>query len=125
MEISFLKIKQNPLDIDYSKDDKSSIKGTLERVNRDSVKLNSTLKTSIEVICNRCGKEYIIDSCEPLELFLSDGRYNSNKEIDVVEFFDGKIDFDYLIESEIASIQESYNLCESCSKTDEILEIEF
>ncbi len=124
MEISFFKIKQNPLDINYSKDN-SSIKGTLERVNRDSVKLNSTFDASVKVVCNRCGKEYIVNSSEPLELVLSDGRYNSEKEIDVVEFFDGKIDFNYLIESEIASIQEGYNLCDSCIDTDEILEFEF
>jgi len=124
MEISFLKIKQTPLDIDYS-NKVASLNGTLDRVNRNCVKLNSTLKSPIEVICNRCGKEYIVDINEPLELILSDGRYNSNDEIDVVEFFDGKIDFDYLIESEITSIKEGYNFCESCINNEDILEIEF
>jgi uncharacterized metal-binding protein YceD (DUF177 family) len=124
MEISFLKIKQNPLEIDYSKDS-TSIVGTLERVNRDSVKLISTFKTSVEVICNRCGKEYMVDANYPLELLLSEGRYNSNEEIDVVEFFEGKIDLKYLADSEIASIEEGYNFCESCIDNEEILEIEF
>jgi hypothetical protein len=124
MEISFLKIKQNPLDINYS-NGKTSIVGSLERVDRDNIKLESTFKSSIKVICNRCGKEYLLEVDEPLELLLSDGRYNNNDKIDVVEFFNGKIDFNYLAQSEIASIEESYNLCDSCKESDEILEIEF
>jgi len=124
MEISFLKIKQNPLEINYI-DNSASIIGELSRVDRNSVKLNSTFKASVEVICNRCGKEYMVDANYPLELLLSEGRYNSNDEIDVVEFFDGKIDLKYLIESEIASIEEGYNFCESCIDNEDILEIEF
>ncbi len=124
MDISFFKIKQNPLDINYTKDNFSLI-GKLERINRDCVKLDTTFKTSVDVVCNRCGKEFKIDANYPLELILSDGRYNSNKDIDVVEFFDKKIDFDYIINSEIASIKGDYNLCNSCKDSDEILEIEF
>jgi len=124
MEISFSKIKQNPIEIDYSLGS-SSIRGRLKRVTKDNIKLFSTFKTSLDVICSRCGKEYLIKIDEPLELLLSDGRYNSKDEIDVVEFFNGKIDFDYLINSEVASIQEGYNFCESCIDNKNILEIEF
>ena len=124
MEISFLKIKHHPLEINYS-DETASIKGSIKRVDRTNIELKSDFKASISVICNRCGKEYLVDANYPLELLLSDGRYNSNKEIDVVEFFDGKIDFDYLAKSEIASIKEGYNFCKDCANNDEILEIEF
>jgi len=124
MEISFSKIKQTPIDVNYKRDN-LSIVGTLERINRDCVKLISTLKASTQVICNRCGKEINLPLEYPLELILSEGRYNGNDEIDVVEFFDGVIDFNYLAESEIASTQESYNYCNSCKDSDEILEIEF
>ena len=124
MKISFSKIKQTPIDIDYSKDG-VDIQGTLERVNRDSVKLDSTFKSEVEVVCNRCAKEYKIDANYPLSLILSDGGYNGKDEIDVVEFYDGKIDFDYLALSEVSSIQEDYNYCSSCQDSDEVLEVEF
>ncbi len=124
MEISFLKIKQTPVDINYKKD-KNSIIGTLKRVNRDSVKLDSILKAELNFICNRCGKEWSKEIEYPLELILSDGRYNSKDEIDVIEFFNGVIDFDYIINSEIISIEDGYNFCEDCIDNDEILEIEF
>ena len=124
MEISFLKIKQNPIELNYSKDS-TSIVGEIERISRDCVKLNSTFSSEVTLICNRCGKEYKDKITYPLELILSEGRYNSNDKIDVVEFFEKKIDFDYIANSEIASIQESYNYCDSCKNSEEILEIEF
>ena len=124
MQISFLKVKNNPLDIDYSKNG-VDIKGELNRVDRDTIKLNSTLSSNVKLICNRCGKEFIRKIEYPLGLILSDGRYNSKDEIDVIEFFDGKIDFDYIAQSEITSIKEDFNYCDECSNSDEILEKEF
>ena len=124
MEISFSKIKQSPVDINYSKDGVEII-GTLERVSRDNIKLDSNFKSTVEVICNRCGKEYKIDANYPLGLILSDGGYNGKDELDVVEFYDGKIDFDYLALSEVTSIKEDYNFCSECQDTDELLEVEF
>jgi len=124
MEISFSKIKQSPIDVNYSKDGVEII-GTLERVSRDNIKLDSNFKSNVEVICNRCGKEYKIDANYPLGLILSDGGYNGKDELDVVEFYDGKIDFDYLALSEVTSIKEDYNFCSECQDTDELLEVEF
>jgi len=124
MEIAFSKIKQSSMGINYSKDG-VKIEGTLKRVDRDCVKLNSNFQSNVEVICNRCGKEYKIDANYPLELILSDGGYNGKDEMDVVEFYDNKIDFDYLALSEVTSIKEDYNYCSSCQDSDELLEVEF
>ena len=124
MEISFNKIKQTPIDIDYS-NNLAKIIGVIERIDRSLVKLNSNFSAKVNLTCNRCGKDYKKNFNYPLELILSEGKYNNNDKIDVIEFFNGKIDFDYIIESEIASIEEDYNFCESCSNTEDILEIEF
>jgi len=124
MEISFSKIKQSPIDINYSKNG-VEIVGTIERIDRDCVKLNSTFNSEVEVICNRCGKDYKISANYPLTLILSEGGYNGKDEIDVVEFYNNKIDFDYLAQSEVSSIQEDYNYCINCKDSDEVLEIEF
>jgi len=104
MEISFSKIKQSPIDINYSK---------------NGVEIVGT------IICNRCGKDYKISANYPLTLILSEGGYNGKDEIDVVEFYNNKIDFDYLAQSEVSSIQEDYNYCINCKDSDEVLEIEF
>jgi uncharacterized metal-binding protein YceD (DUF177 family) len=123
MTIAFAKVKHTPTELKFSEDG-VSITGTLAKEWRDSVKLLSTFKADVDVICSRCGKEYIKHVEYPLELILSDGRYNNNDEIDVIEFFDGNIDITYISESEIASIQEDYNFCEDCALTEEVLEVE-
>ena len=124
MQISFSKIKHTPTALDFVQDN-LSITGTLSKEGRDCVKLDSLFKAKINVICSRCGKEFVKDLNYPLELILSDGRYNSNDEIDVIEFFDGNIDISYIAQSEIASIQEDYNFCQECIETDDILEVEY
>lgn len=123
MTVSFSKVKHTPTKLNFSKGAVSII-GTLAKEGRDSVKMLSTFKADVDIICSRCGKEYVKDVKYPLELILSDGRYNSNDEIDVIEFFDGNIDITYISESEIASIQEDYNFCKDCSLAEEVLEVE-
>ena len=123
MEIAFSKIKHTPTDINFVEDGVSII-GTLTKQSRDLVRLESHFKADIDVICSRCGKEYRKSVAYPLGLILSDGRYNDNDEIDVIEFFNNLIDITYISESEIASIQEDYNFCPECQETDEVLEVE-
>ncbi len=123
MTVNFAKVKYSGSELNYNKDG-VSIVGTLEKVNRDSVKLDSTFKSTVTVTCSRCGKEFTKEVEYPLELILSDGRYNNSDEIDVIEFFDGNIDITYISESEIASIQEDYNFCQDCKEAEEILEVE-
>jgi hypothetical protein len=123
MQIDFNKIK-SLIDINYSKND-TTIVGTLERVNRSCVKLNATFHSTVTVTCNRCGKEFSKPFDYDLSLLISDGAYKERDEIDIIEFFKGKVDFDYIAQSEISSIQEDYNYCSDCVNSDEILEIEF
>jgi len=123
MQIDFNKVR-NLIDINYSKNS-ATIVGTLERVNRSCVKLNATFDSTVTVTCNRCGKEFSKPFNYDLSLLLCDGAYKDRDEIDIVEFFKGKIDFDYIAQSEIASIQEDFNYCTECINSDDILEIEF
>jgi uncharacterized metal-binding protein YceD (DUF177 family) len=124
MQIDFIKIKQSPIDINYSKDN-TKIVGTLERINKDCVKLDSEFSSKIELICNRCGKEFVKDFDYALTLLLADGVYSDKSELDIIEFHNKTIDFDYISFSEIASIQEDYNYCKECQNSDETLEYEF
>ena len=124
MQIDFNKIHRSLIDINYSKDNIKII-GTLDRINKSCVKLDATFNSTIDLVCNRCGKEFSKPFNYEISLILADGAYKDKSEIDIVEFFEGKIDFDYLAQSEIASIKEDYNFCEECINSDDILEIEF
>ena len=124
MQIDFAKVKSTLADINYSKDG-VTINGTIKRVDRNSVELNSTFSTEVNLICNRCGKEFKKSFKYPLLLLLSDGNISDSENLDIIEFHNGKIDFDYIAQSEVTSIEEDYNLCENCADSEDILEKEF
>jgi len=124
MQIDFIKVKQSPVDINYSKDN-TKIVGTLERINKDCVKLDSKFSSQVKLICNRCGKEFEKTVNFPLTLLLAEGVYSDSSDLDIIEFHNNKIDFDYIAFSENTSIQEDYNYCDDCQDCDETLEFEF
>jgi len=124
MQIDFIKIKQSPIDINYSKDT-TKIVGTLERINKDCVKLDSEFTSQVDLICNRCGKEFKKEFNYPLALLLADGVYSDSSDLDIIEFHNNKIDFDYIAFSEKTSIEEDFNYCKDCQNSDETLEYEF
>lgn len=51
-----------------------------------------------------------------LNLILSDGYYKDKpgELCDVIEFFEGEIDLDEIIQSEIESFKSDYFYCENC-----------
>ncbi len=116
MKIEFKKVGFNKKEIKI--DNKNlKLEGKIVRDNKDLVDLDATLKGEVEVECRRCGKEFSIPMNEKLKIKLSDGIYRGSlEEADVVEFYDGAIDFDELIESEKESLRLDYHLCDECKK---------
>ncbi|WP_187647199.1 hypothetical protein [Nitrosophilus labii] len=87
---------------------------------RDLVDIDGKLKNEIEVICDRCSKEFMIKLDEKIHLKACEGIFKGNLEdTDVVEFYDGYVDFDEILNSEIESIKLDYHLCDECKKEDE------
>ncbi len=71
------------------------------------------------VSCDMCGVEFEKELCEEVFLRASNGIYERASEDDdeiVVEFFNQKIDFGYILESEVASIESDYHICKDCDK---------
>jgi len=124
MQIDFLKIKGNQYDVNYHKNG-VNINGFIERINKNCVKLDSNFKTEVTLTCSRCGKEYKKEINYPLNLILSEGSYSDSSEIDIIEFYKGHIDFDYIALSEIESLKEDFNYCDECKDSSEVLEVEF
>jgi hypothetical protein len=62
------------------------------------------------VECCKCGDEHYVNIDENQDFILSDGEFKGfNKNYDVIESFDGLIDFDYILDSEIELIRDDYN----------------
>ena len=119
MKIEFKKVGFNQKEIKI--DDKNlKLEGRIVRDNKDLVDLDATLLGDVVVECRRCGKEFVIPVDEKLHLKLSDGVYRGSlDEADVVEFYDGSIDFDELMESERESMRLDYHLCDECKNQKE------
>jgi len=102
-----------------------NFEGTLEKVGYHLVQLDSNLEGQINLICDRCGKEYQEKINFPLKLTLSKKIVETEDDLDIIEFLDGIIDLDFILQSEIASIQNSYHFCQECQNDTAEFEKEF
>ena len=113
MKLDFKKIGSSSKSVQTSSQE-GHLEGELQR-DKELVDFQGILRGDITVYCKRCGEEFYLPICEKLHLKLSDGIYRGfDEEADVIEFFDGKIDFDYLINSEMEAIKSDYHLCPVC-----------
>jgi len=124
MKIVFDKIGQSPKPFELEIDS-VSLKGTLIKRGYRRVRLEAELKGSIEICCDRCGETYFTNINTPLVLTLSDEIIETEDDLDIIEFLDGIIDLEFIIQSEIASIQNSYHNCKKCESDEEEFEREF
>ena len=74
--------------------------------------------------CDRCGQAMDEVLEVALSLRLSDIPIEHQEDLDIIEFLDGDIDIDYIIESEIGATDGAFHFCETCASDDTILEIE-
>ena len=124
MKIVFDKIGQTskPFELEV---DSVSLKGTLTKRGYRRVKLEGKLEGSVELSCDRCGDTYSSDMNSPLALTPSDEVIETEDDLDIIEFLDGVIDLEFIVQSEIASVQNSYHNCEKCESDEEEFEREF
>ena len=101
------------------------LEGTLAKSGYHRVRLEGNLSGELELSCDRCGKAYQYDMKSPLNLTLSDQVIETEDDLDIIEFIDGVVDLDFIVQSEIASVQNAYHYCETCENSDEPLEFEF
>ncbi len=102
-----------------------SLEGNLVKRGYHRVSLNGNLQGIINLICDRCGDEFKEDISSPLNLTLSDEVIETQDDLDIIEFLDGVIDIEFIIQSEIASIQNSYHICKKCESDKDEFEREF
>lgn len=97
-------------------DETASLNGILSRTSSNKlVKLDSVFNACLLVTCSRSGEEFVKEINQNLFLYFSDGAWRNQRSdavnsIDVVEFFDGFIDFSSIIRSEVESIRLGYHI---------------
>lgn len=112
MKIAFAKIGSEPTNIAFSLDS-VSFEGFLKRKKEGQVLASGKLKGTLSHLCDSCGKDIEISIDEDLELILNDGQSNESS-LDIVEFYDGFIDLDELVNGELESIKSDYFYCKEC-----------
>jgi len=81
------------------------LEGTLAKSGYHRLGLEGNLSGQVELFCDRCGDMYHHDMKSPLHLTLSDEVIETKDDLDIIEFIDGVIDLEFIIQSEIASIR--------------------
>lgn len=114
MKIEFKKISSIPKSFLVSIGD-MHLQGEIRRIGERLFRLEAVLKGVIPLVCDRSGEEYHQSIEENLALFVSNGIWNKQSQndgdvFDIVEFFEGFIDFEYILQSEINSIQTQYHV---------------
>ena len=124
MQIVFDKIGSTAKPIELSSEG-ILLEGTLQKSGYHQVTLDAMLSGNLVLDCDRCGNTYDHKMDSKLRLKLSDLVSEDKDDLDIIEFLDGKIDVLHILQSEIASIQSSYNYCDNCDNDDEDFEVEY
>ncbi|CAA6814058.1 MAG: Unknown protein [uncultured Sulfurovum sp.] len=124
MKIVFDKIGQSVKPFDLTVNG-VRLEGTLAKSGYHRLALKGNLLGQVELACDRCGDEYHYSMNSLLHLTLSDEVIETEDDLDIIEFIDGVIDLEFIVQSEISSIQNSYHYCEKCANDDEEFEQEF
>lgn len=116
MLIPFRKIGSTPHSFEISRD-RAKLTGTLVQTNKGFVKLHARLEGTLELSCDLCAENFDTMLNEELTVLLHDGIFHgADEEYDVIEFFDGHIDIDSFLTSELELIRSDYHTCQQCLK---------
>ncbi|NQY20974.1 MAG: hypothetical protein HRT40_06660 [Campylobacteraceae bacterium] len=100
--------------------------GTFCKISSALAKFETKLSGQIELQCSRCGDTNEMEIDEDFNFLVSDRVYK-NDQIDelIIEINDEFVDFDEIIQGEVASMQSEYYLCTSCKEDGESFEKEY
>jgi len=115
MKVMLRKVTKTPLDFEV-KSGEMTFKGYLEYDGGKLILLHANLNGSLEKSCDVCANDFKLEVDEDIEFFISDGLYKDDGtiELDVVESFNGFVDIDELLNSEIELIRSDYHSCGYC-----------
>lgn len=124
MKIEFKKIPQTSKEF-QTEFNSVKLEGNFCKMSPSLVKIEAALNGLIQIECCRCGASEDLELNEEFDFLLSDGIFDKESDDLVIEIENGMIDFDEIIQNEVASIQSEYHFCKECANTDEVFEKEF
>ncbi len=115
MKVVLRRVTKTPLDFEV-RSDEITFKGYLEYHKGKLILLKAKLSGFIQKDCDVCAEEFKMSIDENIEFFISDGIFEDDGSIDldVVESFDGEVEIEELLHSEIELIKSDYQSCDEC-----------
>lgn len=109
--------------VDFSlKYDKINFFGKVYQKSTTIVFLEAKIEGELEHKCDRCAESICLKVDEKIEMLISDGIYKTaeiNKTVNqndlaIMEVYNGFINFDEILQSEIESYKSDYHYCTIC-----------
>ena len=115
MKVTLRKVTKTPLDF-IVKSDEITFKGYLQYHAGKLILLKAKLEGFLLKSCDTCAEEFKLPLDEDVEFYISDGLYEDENsiELDVVESFNGEVEIEELLNSEIELIKSDYHSCDEC-----------
>ena len=115
MKVILRRVTKTQLDFDV-KSNEITFKGYLQYHGGKLILLKANLQGSILKDCDVCAEEFTMPLDEKIEFFISDGMYKDEDSVnlDVIESFDGEVEIEELLHSEVELIKSDYYSCDEC-----------
>lgn len=116
MKVAFSKITSQSKHFTLKKDS-LVLECDISRKSHNIAFLSGVIRGEIALRCDLSGEEFNKHIDQELVLYISNGMWDTQSQselmsFDVIEFFDGFIDIEYLLNSEIESIKSDYHIKE-------------
>jgi len=95
------------------------LSGNAQKIDKSLVKCIGSIQGTFFHVCDRCAEDFKLSIHERVEVFASDGLYvdtESEELLNVIEFFDGSIDFGIILQSELEAFKSDYHFCGQCEQ---------
>ncbi len=118
MKIEFKKIPTTGIHFETSLDE-IRFCGEVLKTGKTMVKCTGQLEGTLPHLCDRCGAHFELAVNERVEVFAQEGLYEDQEGeelLNIIEFFDGSIDVDTILQSEIEAFKSDYHYCGQCEQ---------
>ncbi len=117
MTVEFKKIPTSGIDFEASSGDIQLI-GHAQKTDKTMIRIDGKMCGQTPHECDRCAETFTLLVDENVEVFASDGLYEDSGEelLNIVEFFDGSINFDTILQSELEALRSDYHYCGGCKQ---------
>jgi len=118
MKIEFKKVPTTGIHFETSLDEIKFF-GEALKTGKTMVKCTGQLEGILPYLCDRCGESFELAVNERVEVFAQEGLYEGQESeglLNIIEFFDGSIDVDMILQSEIEAFKSDYHYCGQCEQ---------